>query len=429
MTARMWQSMLFGGLLACADASGPAAAPATEAEARPAPVADVKSGESAPDAGKRAPEETPTETQALPLDTAKSVSLKLGASKLVPPAKSCVVQSESEVYKGAGGALLNTQRAGELALMIMHEKGFALQRLRGGSLVHAASLALKVAPKRSAFVQSAERGFLAWVDAEAKLWVASLDGDKFGAASSVADGVDRRFAPALFAQGKQVLVAFTRSFGPGMHVYVSRVGGDKGAVQDVTPDGHGGSAPTFIAGRRTPALVMLDARAGVSPLLEVRFDAGLRPQPAIVRTPVSQPYAPPGLVALAVAPDLTMVAFTAIGRAAATAVGLVPLERAEQASALVPSKGYGELELSGAVHEDGLSVFAVEAFRTTGAKGPRLVQVNVVDGTGAGSALEVGAEGESASAPSLVALREKGQFALAYSTPQGVQLASLECSK
>ncbi len=422
MKQQVWRWALCGWLTACAERSAPeeprqisesvvlkpGAEPVAQAvdAALQMPASDVSAAPKAPE----------------------TVRVKTATVKPSLEARSCALLSETNVHTDVGRALLSSDHAGALAVLLVNESGFTLQRLREGTLALEASLGLKAAPKRSAFVQSSKRGFVAWVDAEAHMWTVAVAGGKFESPSRVAEGVDRRFAPALSVQGKQALVAFTRSFGPGMHVYVSRIGGEKSTLEDITPEGHGAAAPTFIVGQNAPSIVMIDARAGVSPLLEVRFDGALRPQPAIVRTPVSQPYAPPGLQALSVSSELTLVAFTAIGRAAATAVGLVPLQRAEEATALVPSKGYGELELSAAQH-DGLGVFAVEAFRTSSAQGPRQVQVHVIDGAGAGNALEVGGAFESASAPSLAASATPGGFFLSYSTPQGVQLAEIACVK
>jgi hypothetical protein len=273
---------------------------------------------------------------------------------------------------------------------------------------------------------------VAWVDERAHLMLSELDASGFGAPRSLAEGLDRRFAPAVAHTGHALLVAFTRTVGEAMHVFVARRDGERATLEDLTPQGHGAAAPTFILGRSPPALVMVDAHAGMSPLLEVTFDDAGKASPAIVRTPVSQPYAPPALQAVKLSDERTIVAYSAVGRAAATAVGLSPLTSAEAPTPLVPSKGYGELEFS-AAQQAGLSVFASEASKTTGNEPERALEVRVVDAAGAGDALVLGQgvagdAAASASAPSLVSGERPGEFWLGYVTPEGARLAQLFCA-
>jgi hypothetical protein len=203
--------------------------------------------------------------------------------------------------------------------------------------------------------------------------------------------------------------------------------GERSTVEDVTPSGHGASAPTFVQGATPPSLVVVDAHAGVSPLLEFTFDAQARAQPAQVRTPVSQPYAPTALAAVQLSSTRSVVAYTAIGRVAATAIGLVPLRTPEAPTALVPSFGYGELGI-GAAQQAGLGVFAVEAFREDKKDSARKVLVGVVDEKGAGELLELGAASADASAPSISAGEQQGDFTVAYSAPREIRLALLHCA-
>jgi hypothetical protein len=171
---------------------------------------------------------------------------------------------------------------------------------------------------------------------------------------------------------------------------------------------------------------MVDARAGVSPLLEVRFDAQGNASPAQVRTPVSQPYAPPALAAVALSEDEVEVAFTAIGRAAATAIGRVPLTRAQAPEALVPSKGYGELRFSVAKGRRA-ALFAYEVSKHASNDPAREIHVKLVDSRGEGAPLVVQAQASSAVAPSVVAAQRAGEFWLAYALPDRVVLARLAC--
>jgi hypothetical protein len=341
-----------------------------------------------------------------------------------------VVASEQVVRVGEARGLLGTSSGGVELLVLPSDKA-ALELWRAPSafesFTHVAQLELASKPRRAAFLCNEQRALATWVDERAQLMLADVHDGKFSTPRSLAEGVDRRFAPALQALGTQTLLAFTRSVGDAMHVQLAHLEGERLTQEDLTPQGHGATAATFVIGQRPPRLVMIDAHAGVSPLLEVDFDAHGKPAPAVVRTPVSQPYAPPALQAAVVSSTRTVVAFTAIGRAAATAIGMVPLHVAEAASALVPSKGYGELALS-AARSGEVTVFASEAFREPTKDAPRIVLASVVGEQGAGQALELGTSAASASSPSLVAGAAAGEFVLAYSAEDGLRVVQLVCA-
>jgi hypothetical protein len=267
--------------------------------------------------------------------------------------------------------------------------------------------------------------FAAWVDARGALWLSEITEDRFGKGRALAHGVDRRFAPSL-AHAGGLLVAFTRTVDEVMHTQLARVSAAAVSSEDVTPAGHGAAAGTFVLGAAPPSLVMIDARAGVSPLLEVRFDAQGKASPAEVRTPVSQPYAPPALAAVALSEGQVEVAFSAIGRAAATAIGRVPLYRAEAPAALVPSKGYGELQFS-AARGARAALFALDAFTAPSKDAPRELSVKLLDAQGEGGTLVVRAEDPRDHAPSLAAGLQAGEFWLAYTTDEALRLARLVC--
>jgi len=341
-----------------------------------------------------------------------------------PEPRACVVTAQGLSRAGAARAVL-----GQDGMLVLPEGEARFEWWSEAGAQGArklSELALASVPKRAAVSALGEARFVVWVDERAQLQLVSWAGGEFGAPRVLAEGVDRRFTPALGAQGGLLLLAFTRSVGEAMHVMLARVEGQRSSVEDLTPPGHGASAPTFVAGTAPLSLVMVDAHAGVSPLLELPFDASGHVQPAIVRTPVSQPYAPPALAAARLSARRTVVAFTAIGRVAATAIGLVPLESAEAPVALVPSEGYGELALAVA-HQPELAVFAVEAFRGSAKDAARKVLVGVVDAAGPGALLALGLEDASASAPSLRANAQRGEFSLAYATPKGIQRVELAC--
>jgi hypothetical protein len=256
------------------------------------------------------------------------------------------------------------------------------------------------------------------------LTLVSWSGAEAPRSTVIARGVDRRFAPALHALGATTLIAHTLAAGEGMHVQVTRVHGGEATSHDVTPQGHGASAPAFVLGEEPPTLVMIDARAGVSPLLEVPFDAEGHPKPAIVRTPVSQPYAPSEVWAVHIPALDVEVAYTAIGRAAATAVGRVPLREAKAPLPLLPSRGYGQLHLSAARGERA-AVFALESPQQPVAQAELKLEVVLIDAQGEGARLTL--DDETLGAPSIVALSTKGRFALMHRDGSGFRVLWLSC--
>jgi hypothetical protein len=274
--------------------------------------------------------------------------------------------------------------------------------------------------------RGADRFSVVYVDDKGVLARVRYDAQQFGAPQQLAQEADRRFDPALALAGGQLLVAFTRTVDQAMHTFVLRAGQASAAPRDVTPPGHGAAAASFVIGVEAPILVMIDARGGVSPLLELPFDAAGKPGEVIVRTPVSQPYAPPALSAAAVPGGELEVAFTAIGKLAATAIGRVPLRRAVAPTALHPSRGYGELSLSSARGVRAL-VHALEVASAPEQHAPHQIELKWIDAQGEGETLPLPASADSARLPSLAALR-RGSFALAFVRGAQARIAFLECA-
>lgn len=425
----------WGLLAACGPETSDGAAgtlPAVVEHARPKDAGSEAASESAAEAretgvGSSGPSLQPSlQPPRAQVPSPSALKTVPAAAKLA--ARSCVLVHEESLPRGAGRFVLGREAEGAVSALSTTDDGLKLWQITQSGIALRHTYQTKAAPKRAAFVQTEEKGWAAWIDVEGRVFLSAVEGGRIGAPRNLAEGVDRRFAPALWANKTHALLAFTRSHKDAMHVHVARIHENKSTLEDVTPEGHGAAGPAFVLGQSPVSLVFIDARAGVSPLLEVPFDAAFRPQAAGVRTPVSQPYAPPALQAVAVAKGEVQVAFTAIGQIAATAIGLVPLHRPVSPVALVPSKGYGELELAAAQNQ-GLSVLAVEAFRTASKGAAKTVQVFVVDSAGAGAALSVGEASISAAAPSLIASASAGRFWLTYSTEAGTQLAQLACAK
>jgi hypothetical protein len=263
---------------------------------------------------------------------------------------------------------------------------------------------------------------IAWVDGQGVVQSVQYGGRKFSAIRVVGQGADRRFAPALFERGGHSLLAYTASVDEVMHTFVQR---SAEPPVDVTPLGHGAAAPTFVRGQDAPSLIMIDARAGISPLLEVTFSEDGKPQPAQVRTPVSQPYAPPLLRAVAVPDGELEVFFSAVGKLAASAIGRVPLRRAVSALPLHASRGYGELAFDVALSGHA-ALFAMQVPRDEKPSAPQQIEVAWLDKSGDGKTLTL-SKGASASAPSIASTPLPGEVLVGYVSEGHAYVVRLRC--
>lgn len=247
-----------------------------------------------------------------------------------------------------------------------------------------------------------------------------------GAALELARGVDARFQPALVTSQDRTLIAFALGSTP-MRTTLVTLGGD-GAVEssrDVTPASMGATAPAFIAGAEPPVLLMLDARNGMSPLLRLDLAPdGSAGDPAEVVTPVSMVASPPELAAASSSIG-THVAYTGVGSAATTAVGLLAIAPIVSApEALVPGTAYGQLHVAAAAAPR--AVIMVATAPLAPGKDPELaLEVTVIGLAGKGPSAVVRAPG-GASHPAIARDRE-GHVGLAYATPSGSFVAILRC--
>jgi hypothetical protein len=345
-----------------------------------------------------------------------------------PPARGCRVAQElalrddaARAWAAAGGA--------EPQFVVLRADRRTLEWWRGnppaqrGARTLAAPIA-RLALLRDAPATGTDGTSLVFVDDRGALALVRYEAEQFSAPRSLAQDADRRFDPALARTGAQLLVAFTRTVDQSMHTFVLRAA-EPSAALDVTPPGHGAAAPSFVLGAEPPILVMIDARGGVSPLLELPFDGAGKPGAVIVRTPVSQPYAPPALSAMAVPGGELEVAFTAIGKLAATAIGRVPLRRAVAPTALHPSRGYGQLSLSSARGARAV-VHALEVPSDANQDAAHQIELKWIDAQGEGEALTLPASRDSARQPSIVALR-RGAFALAFTRGKRAHALLLDC--
>jgi hypothetical protein len=246
-----------------------------------------------------------------------------------------------------------------------------------------------------------------------------------GASLEIAKGVDTRFAPALTATQDRTLLAYALGSTP-MRTLLVALGTDGRVLdqRDLTPAAMGATAPSFVAGSTPPSLVMLDARDGASPLLRVDLAADGTAAPAQVVTAVSMVTSPP-MLAAASSSIGSYAAYTGIGSAATTAVGLLPIAPiAGSAEALVPGTAYARLHVSAATAPRAV-LFAASAPTAEGKDPPLELRVHVVGLSGAGPAAVVRAAA-GARMPA-IARDEQGHVGVAFTTPGGAFVAILRC--
>ncbi|MDB4989773.1 MAG: hypothetical protein JWN04_4951 [Myxococcaceae bacterium] len=294
-----------------------------------------------------------------------------------------------------------------------------------GSWAPGPQIALDSRAVHASAVCSAAHCELAWVDERARLLARSLGPAGLDPTRVLASGVDRRFAPALAEFANGIHYAYTASVEDAMHtLWVTRVGDKVSVPRDLTPPGHGAAASTFVLGATVPTLVFIDAHAGISPLLELRFDPAGRPGEVVVRTPVSQPFAPPLLSAVQWSDGRAEVVFSAVGRMAMTAIARVSLRTAIDPVALQPSTGYGALSFSAAraAHR---ALFALEVPSASAPDAPRSLALKLLDGvrTDDGPRLELGAH-----RPSLASGPHAGDYLLSYVRDEMVHVLHVACA-
>ncbi|HEX5658327.1 MAG TPA: hypothetical protein VFX59_14090 [Polyangiales bacterium] len=332
-------------------------------------------------------------------------------AKLGAPANGCAIELEQRLGAGTRGVALKD------GIVVASDDALTLWQL-ADAFREGPHIKLD-APVAKASAVCASDCQLAWIDQKMRLFHTRLDG---APAKELARGVDRRFAPALALQGDRTLIAFTTTVDEVMHTKLLGVRGDKlEPTQDVTPEGHGATAPTFLLGA-SPTLIAIDAHGGISPLLELPLDGTGKPRASLVRTPVSQPFEPPQLAAVQWSSGEAEAFFTVIGKLAMTAIGRVPLRRPETIDALSPSRGYGELSFAVA-RGPRRTLFAYEVPVASTPKAERKLELALSDGarTDPGPSFEA-----PALAPSLA--RTPGGYLLAYTRADQVHGALLRCA-
>lgn len=421
---RRWISLL----VVCGACSRAAPAPEASRAAKPAPTPSAQPAAQADAAPAAPPPSAVAGARPVPAPSTKQLS------QTPLQKRGCARVETVPLSLSAYQVLVPTQDTTLEALIVRDDR----QTLEwwsgkiGGAPAAGASRKLSTRVAKLSLLRKASEVYaLGVVDEQGTVWSLGYAAGQWSEPKLIAKGADRRFAPALYEDGAISLLAYTATVSDVMHTFVVRSAAPPGV--DATPQGHGAAAPTFVQGVKEPRLVFLDARAGVSPLLEVGFDAALAPLAAEVRTPVSQPYAPPLLRAFAVPEGEAEVAFSAVGKLAATAIGRVPLRRALPAVALHPSRGYGEVGFDVAL-SGRAAVFALEVPQNEQPSAAHVIEVHWLDKAGDGNTLlltppAAGASANAASAlrPSIAATPLPGELLVGYVQGTQAQLVRLRC--
>ncbi len=280
------------------------------------------------------------------------------------------------------------------------------------------------------------RALLAWVDGDRlraiRLRLAARAGGG-GRTLELGRGADPRFSPAVSLQPRAALVAYTDGSATPMHVRLLRLDLEDAieARADLSLPRHGAAAPSFALGvaGASPRLYFIEPRSGISALYVVDFASDLAPRPARLVRPISSTYEPPRL---AVVSSPGVVAYTALGRAATTAVGLLPLDDANRAPvALLRGTGFGLFGLDVALLP-GAAVFAYgapthphSASPGRASRAPHEIHVRLAT-PALQPELVIRSPG-GAESPSITAA-PGGLFALTYAASGGVHLRWLRCT-
>jgi len=187
----------------------------------------------------------------------------------------------------------------------------------------------------------------------------------------------------------------------------------------------GAAAPVFVDGLSPPVLLVVDARHGYSPLIRVPISSDGTPGRAKVVVPVSMVATP---VELAAAHNQlgTYVGYTAVGRAATSAVGLIQIEPTTGSpSPLIPGTGYGQLRVASAVAPKAL-IFAADAPLKRSKSGQLEIHVHLIDAQGLGPKSVINGLDGTASRVK-IARNQTGVVAVVYSGLTGIYVSWLRC--
>jgi|GEM_PF-7046812 len=247
-----------------------------------------------------------------------------------------------------------------------------------------------------------------------------------GHATSLAKGVDTRFAPAVDYVERGALIAYTLGTTP-MRSTLVRINakGDVIGTHNVTPEGMGAAAPTFVRGASPPALVTADPRNGMSPISRTPLDAEGKPGKVELTAPVGMMSQPPQLSA-AQSGFGAYVVYSGMGSAATSAIGLLRIgPKVGAPEAFVKGTAYGALHNAATALPNAILV-AADAPLSPGKQPKHALQLALVDAKGQGPALRV--ESPSGDATHVALAEGKDEIGFAFGAPDGVYWGTVRCA-
>ncbi len=300
----------------------------------------------------------------------------------------------------------------------------SVQELARGALENGAPDHRRAAP---ALATRGSRIALAVADGRARLMFAELDGGGALAWRSIAESASLRFTPALASHADGWAIAWTEEREHAMRVHAGRVvAGALTGARELAPEGGGSAASSFVAGATPPSIVLLDPRSGVSVVHRASLAGAAFGDPEVAR-PINLVTEPPEIAAVNVG-GAPWLAYTAVGSAATTAVGLVPLSNEAMPTAIVPGSGYGVLHVDAAALPGDRGVFVADAPQASPSDSPRELHVRILEADGAlGDAAIVRGPGGAASRGRIAHLAD-GVVAVAFTDESAIYAATGRCA-
>lgn len=357
------------------------------------------------------------------------------------PAAGCAFGAPTLVQSGEGwadvAALGAAFAVGGVAVEGEREEVFVARVEGDGARVVARGALEHPVPRghRRAGLALAEREgrlALAVVDGRRRLMLGEVQGSGLSW-RVIAEGASLRFAPALSAFENRWAIAWTVEE-PALRVRAALVGDTVEGQRELQPAGGGSAAPAFVAAAPSsgssessggPSLIFLDPRAGISVVHRSALGPDGFGEPTVVR-PLNLVTEPPAL-AIVRASGTEWIAYTAIGSAATTAVGLARLDGLAPPVALVPGTGYGVLHVDAAPFGEEGAVFVADAPRASEPDAPRELHVRTLSADGAlGDPTVVQGPSKRASRGRIA--HADGVVAVSFRDPEGLHVATGRCA-
>jgi hypothetical protein len=401
------------------------AAPVPEGEGRTAPAAET------------AAPARESERAASPVREAPPVTV--GADTPAAPTAGCAFGEPRPVQAGAWSAIARGPRGFALAVSAHEEarESITVRRvspdgtdrvIAQGALEHPVPIEHRRAGPALAAID--DRLALVLVDGQRRVLVAELAEDAIDAPLAwtvVGQNASHRFAPAVSAVGDAWAVAWTSERDEAMRVHGAIVRrGEVSAPRELVAPAGGSAAPAFVMGASAPTLLFVDPRQGLSVIHRVGVRADGFAEPAIAR-PVNLVTEPPALAAVR-AGEHDFAAYTAIGSAATTAIGLVRLDETTPPVPVVSGTGYGVLHLAAASLPNGRAVLVADAPREPPPTAPRELHVRVLDARGSLGDAAIVRGPSGAAQRGRVAHHGEGLVAVSFTDGQQVHVAIGRCA-